>query len=159
MMINRQNINAGLSTPSSPTDMLRLITNGSRISTTSAFNSRIDLMDDSVIYNRGDNLAEAETTGSSYQTEEEEEGGFQQDYYEDDLKSVYSVDPEEEEERLAELQLVDKRISLNVDKGLLDAYMKKYKKEAEIDELVRKGRILLGDSYNGSFYPPPEAEL
>jgi hypothetical protein len=32
--------------------------------------------------------------------------------------------------------------------------MKRYKKEDEIEEIIKKGRILFGDNYNGSFYNP-----
>jgi hypothetical protein len=68
--------------------------------------SKVDLMNDSIMYNQNDNSDEAKTTTSSYQTEEEDGG------YEDDVKSLYSDDPEEELQRLADLQTVGKRISI-----------------------------------------------
>lgn len=118
-----------------------------RTDSNASSSSNIDLMDDSVIYNRNDNSTEAETTASSYQTEEED---VQNDS--DDIKSLYSEDPEDMQERLIELQVLGKRISINVDKEIVDYYMKKYKGEDEVDELVKKGRILFGDSYSGSLY-------
>ncbi|KAG2234621.1 hypothetical protein INT48_003429, partial [Thamnidium elegans] len=86
------------------------------------------------------------TSHSSYNTEEE-------DF---DIKSLHSNDPEEELERLVEQQVVNKRISLNVDQELLDFYMNKYKQEEEVEENVHKGRMLFGESYNGIYHPTTE---
>lgn len=84
------------------------------------------------------------TTRSSYNTEEED----------NDIKSLHSNDNADDElQRLIELQAIDKRISFNVDQELLDMYMKQYKPEEEkVNESVRKGRILFGESYDGFYY-------
>lgn len=97
-------------------------------------NSIIDLTDDSPQNN---------TNQSSYNTEEEDEKY--------DFKSLYSIDPDEELQRLAELQTIDKRMSFNVDQELLDIYLKRYRQEEQLDKKIQKGRILFGDNYNGSY--------
>ncbi|GAA5805686.1 hypothetical protein HPULCUR_011209 [Helicostylum pulchrum] len=83
------------------------------------------------------------TSQSSYNTEEE-------DF---DVKSLHSNDPEDELERLVEQQVINKRISLNVDQELLNFYMNKYKQEEEVDENIYKGRMLFGESYKGVYHP------
>lgn len=71
---------------------------------------------------------------------------------EGDVKSLCSIDPEEELERLAETQAAPRRLSFNVDKELLNVYMKRYKGQEETDEVEEKGKILFGDKYRrGSF--------
>lgn len=86
------------------------------------------------------------TSQSSYNTEEE-------DF---DVKSLRSNDPEEELERCVEQQVASKRISFNVDQKLLDVYLNKYRQEEEVEEIVCKGRLLFGESYNGVYHPTTE---
>jgi hypothetical protein len=119
------------------------ITSASQLSST----SNIDRMDDSVIYNKSEMKSAKRSSGSFHTEEEEEEEG----YIDNDVHSLYSNDPEEEQQRLAELQAVDKRASYNADKELLNVYMKTYKQEQETtDELVEKAKILFGENYFGA---------
>ena len=67
----------------------------------------------------------------------------------DDVQSLHSVDPEERVERLVKLQTKEKRLSFNVDKELIEAYLKKYKQDDVMDEMALKGKILFGDRYRG----------
>lgn len=78
-----------------------------------------------------------------------------------DFKSLYSNDgdPEEEVQRLAELQTLDRRISLNVDQEILDIYLKRYRQEEQLDEKIQKGKILFGDAYSSAVAASHFAEL
>lgn len=84
-------------------------------------------------------------TKSNYNTEDESMEG--------DVKSLCSIDPEEELERLVETQTVQRRLSFNVDKELLNVYMKRYKGQEEMDEIEEKGKILFGDKYRRGSFP------
>jgi hypothetical protein len=102
--------------------------------------TKINVRDDSSSVHKSGNTTDADTIKSSYNTEDESLG--------DDVKSLNSVDPEEEAQRIAELQTSEKRLSFNVDKELADMYLKKYKKEEEqVDELEVKGKKLFGEKY------------
>lgn len=107
----------------------------------------MDLMNDSVIYNRHDDDYDDEKVSISYNTEDEYEDEYS--YTREETKSLYSNAPEEEQERLIELQLVNKHESYNVDDKLSNIYMKKYRRDDDTNELIEKGRILFGTRYNG----------
>lgn len=94
--------------------------------------------DDSIRRHRK-SITDADTIKSNCNTEDESMEG--------DVKSLCSIDPEEELERLAETQVAPRRLSFNVDKELLNVYMKRYKGQEETDEVEEKGKILFGDKY------------
>ncbi|GAN10255.1 conserved hypothetical protein [Mucor ambiguus] len=102
-----------------------------------SLHSNIDLMDDSVIYNENDDTTSRTKSVTSANTEEDDL----------DVQSLYSNAPEEEQQRLAELQTIERKASHNVDEVLLDFYAAKHKPEQTPDELTRNSQILFGSSY------------
>lgn len=102
----------------------------------------IDLMDDSIVYNRHD----TSEPSTSYNTEEDEDAYSN---YLEDTKSLYSNAPEDEQERLIELQVASRNDIINVDNRLSSIYLRRYKHEDDNNELIEKGRILFGLRYNG----------
>jgi hypothetical protein len=116
--------------------------------------SSIDLMDDSIIYNKSDTKLASVSSHTEEGDDEdededvdEEEDGDDEGYIDNDVHSLYSNDPEEEQHRLAELEVNYKRTSYNADKELLQVYMKTYKQEQETDELAEKAKVLFGENY------------
>ncbi|KAI8636510.1 golgi-body localization protein domain-containing protein [Parasitella parasitica] len=119
----------------------------SKLSPSASLHSSVDLMNNSFIYSGDDDAYGAPTSRpvSIHGQDDIEDDGI-----ENDVKSLYSVDPEEEQQRLAELQTIEKKESHNVDQKLLDFYMQKYKPEHEshtTDELTKNSQILFGPGY------------
>lgn len=109
----------------------------------SASSSRIDFRDDSSSTHQNGNTTDVDTIKSSYNTEDESLG--------DNVKSLNSVDLEQEIELAVDSQASEKRLSFNIDKELVSVYLKKYREEEqEVDELVVKGKKLFGERYRRS---------
>lgn len=122
----------------------RAVNTKSKQYSSASIRSNIDLMDDSIIYNENDDNTSRTKSAISYYTEDDRES------IENDIKSLYSNDPEDEQQRLAELQTIEKKKTHNVDQELLDVYMKKYKLEHQehtTNELNRSSQILFGQGY------------
>lgn len=94
-------------------------------------------MDDSVVYNENDDTTSRTKSVISAYTEEDDL----------DIQSLYSNAPEEEQQRLAELQTVKRKESHNVDEELLAFYAAKHKPEHTTDEVARNSQILFGSGY------------
>ncbi|CEP17090.1 hypothetical protein [Parasitella parasitica] len=130
-----------------PIALKRSLSTTSKPSSSVSVHSNIDLMDDSFIYSEN-NDTNGTTTSRPVSIHRQDE--LEDDGIETDVKSLYSVDPEEEQQRLAELQTIEKKKSHNVDQELLDIYMQTYKSEHEshtTDELTKNSQILFGPGY------------
>lgn len=126
--------------PVSTTPIQRAMSVKSRHSASISTHSNIDLMDDSIIYNENDDTTSRSKSVISANTEED--GDL-------DVQSLYSNEPEDDDEqqRLAESQTIERKESHNVDEELLDFYATKYKSEQTTDELARNSQVLFGSSF------------
>ncbi|KAL7329844.1 Protein SABRE [Mucor circinelloides] len=126
--------------PVSTAPVQRAMSVKSKHSASISTHSNIDLMDDSIIYNENDDTTSRSKSVISANTEED--GDL-------DVQSLYSNEPEDdnEQQRLAESQTIERKESHNVDEELLDFYATKYKSEQTTDELARNSQVLFGSSF------------